>query len=205
MKEYIRRNIMEFLDMDYFFKRNEDYKDNYDRCTCFSDSYCAEITIVRKKMDKSGLNKGPWSNEKDVFLWQSELSPTLVCLILRQNRFFNLSGYVLLTKAQYDLVYDMSWSFKCDKRRMTFIGELNFRNQEDGIFDARYAKRPSIRDRIHNIYGLGFDCNTKDDALPIKSEKINFEKYRDFDYVKNECENLAHQINLVLTARGFPI
>lgn len=136
--------------------------------------------------DKSHLPSGPWLNEPDRYLWKDEKTG-YHCLIKRNPRMGILCGYVAIPrnhpcfgKDESDIDVNvhggLTYAKECDNDPITGICHQS----EDG----------------DHVWWVGFDCGHYKDINPQLKDILNFAdmQYRDFEYVKNECVDLAEQL-----------
>lgn len=121
---------------------------------------------------------GKWDNEPDELRWTSESG--YECLVLRHDITWNLNGYVRIpeghpfSKLCYDEIHD--------KYEIDVHGGLTF----SGTLLAEKTK------------WIGFDtCHSGDYSPKISSKRVGMygleRTYKNIDYVKNQCEELAWQ------------
>jgi len=136
-------------------------------------------------MDKSEWADGPWQKEPDKMQWTDEAT-NLPCLIVRNNG-GALCGYVGVTadhpafETQYSDV-DVS----CH-------GGLTFSEFCDP--DSKICHDPD-KGEPDRVWWLGFDCCHGGDYSPrdFRLSFTRWAKYRDLEYVRNECSKLAAQL-----------
>ena len=128
----------------------------------------------------------PWKNEPDKLHWVDEATD-LDCLIVR-NDLGALCGYVGITKGnQY-------FEKEYNEVPVDVHGGLTysaFCNEGGKICHV------PLPGRSHRVWWLGFDCGHWGDLIPgMLKYGVNLgDRYRDIEYVKKECRNLALQLN----------
>ncbi len=145
-------------------------------------------------IDKSKYALGPWSFEPDKAHWIDDCTG-LDCLIVR-NLFISLCGYV-----------GVPYNHRCFKlgfsniegsiiihHRLSFSGQCQ---QKDN--DGKGICHPRELAANHTVKWFGFACDEEGDICPtgdpFLSELTGINAtYKDFDFVKNECEKLAKQL-----------
>ncbi len=149
--------------------------------------------------------EGPWCTEPDKVQWVDEQT-NLDCLIVR-NRVGALCGYVgvppehPLHGRDYNSVYSLINGLDVHGG-LTFSGGCQETNDPSrGICHVPLDGRPD------HVWWFGFDCAHLYDFVPQMSvfdappdngrPRVNFlheGTYRDLDYVKRECTQLARQL-----------
>lgn len=135
--------------------------------------------------------KGEWCNEPDKIQWTDE-NTGLPCLIVR-NDFGALCGYVgVNSKHPY---------------YMRYYSEIYSVHVHGGLtFSSKCAADESEHSICHivedgdddNVWWLGFDCAHSGDYAPLSIFKRNTpDKYKNIEYVKNECKKLASQLVII--------
>jgi hypothetical protein len=139
-------------------------------------------TIITKDLvNRSDWSSGPWDDEPDKKQWE-DTETKYPCLIVRNN-LGNLCGYVGISKSHpmFEKDYDsidvtchggLTYASKCYHNICHVVSE----NEDD------------------NIWWLGFDCAHYNDLSPHLKMFNREGIYRDFNYVENECTNLAKQL-----------
>jgi len=168
---------------------NEDIKDHKAKCD-----------EKRKELLEAGI-VGAWMDEPDRVEFRYN---GLDCLIVRNERMFNLCGYVALPKAHpfhkkgyddmgYDVHGGLTYSDLCDDHRICHATD---------------------DDKAEKAFWIGFDCAHGGDFVPgleivdrMIREKTNspfsqgilksksYTKYRDIEYVTKEIKDLVRQVN----------
>lgn len=177
-------------------------------------------TIEERDVDKSSWPAGPWIEEPDKKQWQ-DAATGLPCLIVRHPRHGNLCGYVGVPQshplhgksyservpmpAGPDAVQNTSEAkpvlpLVCEALREP-DGMIGLDSLVDVHGGLTYADK--CGDRIchevdpgedDNIWWFGFDCAHGGDLSPGHTMFGMGGKYRDFDYVSEECRKLAAQL-----------
>lgn len=139
-------------------------------------------------VDKTGWGEGPWNTEPDYLHWMDEATG-LPCLIVRNSFGGNLCGYVGVS-----------------------TGHPWFEREHEGVdadvhggltYSAHCQGHICHATDSHDVvWWLGFDCGHFNDCAPgmdaySKSHGMDrmkgFQIYRDIDYVKRQCAQLAQQ------------
>jgi len=132
---------------------------------------------------------GPWVSEPDKAQWVDEATD-LDCLIVR-NRMGALCGYVGLPPGHpyHGKDYDSTGPDALEVHGgLTFAGSCNEEAPEGhGICHIPEPGRPA------EVWWLGFDCAHAGDLVP-QLTMFPTERYRTFDYVRGQCEQLAAQL-----------
>ena len=144
--------------------------------------------------DKEGGTKqevmppGPWLDEPDKVVWRDEATD-MDCMIVRGPS-GALCGYVAVKPDHPDYGVDAGLV------GVDAHGGLNYANTCGGVI-CHVPDDPESDD----VWWLGFDCAHYSDYCPAFGRlgpaftmKPN-ETYKNIDYVKQECENLARQLN----------
>lgn len=129
-------------------------------------------------IDKSSWPRGEWNNEPDYLEWVDE-ETGFVCDIKRNHYLGNLCGYV--TVPNLNGICDDDY---CDHLGIQVHGGITFSMKKDGG------------------HVFGFDCAHSGDLLPNDFKfKIPREfrlisdcTYKNIEYVKHECKELAKQL-----------
>lgn len=168
-----------------------------------------------RTIDKSKWLRGEWDTEPDKMQWSDEATG-LPCLIVR-GPLGALCGYVGVPKSHpfYGVDYgDCSLGIEgeryCSHSPQHFAevhGGLTFADRchphEDGEGRGICHVAPEGED---DVWWLGFDCAHGDDLMPGRNlddhgvyRGYGGSVYRDLDYVRRECRNLARQMAAVAT------
>ena len=139
---------------------------------------------------KTKLGPGPWATEPDHATWKTKAG--LHAIIHRVPHHGALCGYVAVPpghphhKVHYDEV------------PVDVHGGLTYAKECAG--EICHVAEPG---EPEDVWWLGFDCAHSDDLAPISNlffSRLAFqghsynEEYRDFEYVKAQCEKLAEQL-----------
>jgi hypothetical protein len=144
-------------------------------------------------VDKSAWPEGPWTSEPDKMQWQDEATK-FPCLIVR-NRGGALCGYVGVSDGHR--YFGVSYGDLDEDIRVH--GGLTFSNfcspvesEQEGICHLPDAGEPN------HVFWFGFDCSHAWDVSPaylrILEGLSSYGEYRDVEYVKNQCAQLAAQL-----------
>ena len=153
---------------------------------------------------RAGLPEGPWLDEPDKIQWYDQATQ-MACLIVR-NPVGVLCGYVGVEPSHpwHGVAYNecikpgaCDCESVCDHRPGSILqvhGGINYSTpcQEDG----EVCHVPTAG-REHNIWWFGFDCGHAWDLIPryiAKGWYFKDVQYRDVEYVKNQCADLAYQL-----------
>jgi hypothetical protein len=144
--------------------------------------------------DKSSWGDGPWQTEPDRVEWRDEATG-YTCLITRHRSFGNLCGYVAVPPGhplhgkEYEDV------------DLYAHGGVNYSDACSG--QICHVPAPGEPD---NVWWFGFDCSHMLDyspALDMRTRKLMGDKwtppvmpevYRELDYVREVCTELARQL-----------
>lgn len=144
-----------------------------------------------KFVDKSKWPRGPWDDEPDKAQWQDARSG-LACLIVR-GPVGALCGYVGVPPAHPDFERGYNDPELQVHGGLTFSGRCQEGNKEHGI--CHIAEDPE-----DEVWWFGFDCAHAFDVCPgypsaeLRALTSQYGGYRDFAYVKRQCESLASQL-----------
>jgi hypothetical protein len=144
---------------------------------------------------------GPWDDEPDKRQWTSESrwngETGIPCLIVR-NHFGALCGYVGLPKGHpwYGVEYEdvevrmthdaLTEDVEFPHGGLTFSGKCSTNDPERGVCHVVESGEPD------DVWWLGFDCAHAFDTVPgLNHVDYGDSEYRNFDYVRVECEKLA--------------
>lgn len=140
---------------------------------------------------------GPWDTEPDRAQWVDE-SSNLDCLILRQPRFGNFCGYVGVPASHplHGRTYgDPEVDDLSVHGGVTFGGACQDKDGVEHLSSICHIPEPG---RDPHVWWLGFDCGHCWDLQPgMLSQEfllLGDEKCRNFEYVQEECRNLAGQL-----------
>jgi hypothetical protein len=155
-----------------------------------------EQVFFNKELDKESWGAGPWSEEPDKIQWVDETT-NLDCLIVR-GPLGALCGYVGVP-SNHDL-YQVYYGDIPEY--LDVHGGVNFSNscQPHGTDPSQGICHIPEPGRSDHVWWLGFDCSHCQDYLPSTFRDPNLDKlrheytYRDVDYVKQQCTNLAIQL-----------
>ncbi len=140
-------------------------------------------------LDKSKYPAGPWMDEPDKAQWV-DAETGLDCLIVRANGLGHLCGYVGLPESHPLFGKDYKVPDASVHGGLTFADKCH----EGGrICHVPEPGRPE------HVWWFGFDCAHLGDVSPTY-RLHSHDTYRDFQYVKEECESLARQLKNSATA-----
>lgn len=144
-------------------------------------------TLTWQNTDKSEWEKGPWTDEPDKAQWIDEATG-LDCLIVRGPS-GALCGYVGVPELHpaYGKDYD-TVPVDCHGG-LTFADKC--RPVEDPSTGICHLSQHAAN---KNVWWLGFDCAHLYDFMPGYGFRGYMDTYRNFGYVKRECEQLASQL-----------
>lgn len=143
-------------------------------------------------IDRTGWPSGPWDGEPDKLNWRTQVG--LPGMITR-NRMGALCGYVAVNPGHplYGQNYEVP--------SVHVHGGLTYSNVCAG--HICHVPEPGEPD---DVFWFGFDCNHSGDlapstlALAAKDDRfavMEWEVYKDIDYVRAEVESLAEQLKAV--------
>ncbi|HEY9803243.1 MAG TPA: hypothetical protein V6D25_23065 [Leptolyngbyaceae cyanobacterium] len=144
-------------------------------------------------IDKSTWADGEWQQEPDRIEWVYLGFP---CLIIRQDAGW-LCGYVGIppTHPYYgkDVLDD-------ELKFIPVYGKITF-SKASHHSDNQSAVCHQLLPTDGNYWWLGFDCSHSEDVIPIMVNFFNFgdSTYKNMEYVKNQVESLAQQLNNLKT------
>ena len=146
-----------------------------------------EWTFIEKKH----WGPGPWARESDKYQFMDEATG-LPCLIVR-NELGALCGYVGVSEGHP--AYQKDW----DSVEAEVHGGLTFADtcQPDAEHDICHVVEEGEDDKV---WWLGFDTAHAGDYVPgypVSVSKIfrdRGDRYRDVEYVRGQCRNLAAQL-----------
>lgn len=143
-------------------------------------------------LDKSAWGRGEWDAEPDKVQW-TDAATGLPCLIHRALTTGALCGYVGVAKGHP--LYEKEYGYL----DLEVHGGLSFsdfcaeNHDEETGQGICHVPSPGEPDKV---WWIGFDCSHSFDYSPLmpgldwKKEGV----YRNLEYAKNECANLAAQI-----------
>jgi hypothetical protein len=151
--------------------------------------------------------QGPWDSEPDKRQWTSESrwngETGIPCLIVR-NHFGALCGYVGVPKGHpwYGREYDdveaqmvkdaLTEDVEIPHGGLTFSGKCHGR--------VCHEVEPG---EDEDVWWLGFDCAHAFDIVPgFKHLDFGDSEYRNFDYVRVECEKLAAKAAMLTSVQN---
>lgn len=154
-------------------------------------------------IDKSTWADGEWKQEPDKIQWRDEVSG-YPCLIRRVLRIGSLCGYVGVSANHPLYGYYNSWNDS-----LKVHGDINYASKCSG--EICHLVEDGEED---DIWWFGFDCAHTADIMPFDlllkkamppelleiEERLNSffnPQYRNVEYVKNECANLAKQLKQI--------
>ena len=134
-------------------------------------------------LDKSDWAEGPWKDEIDYEKWV-EPNTGYTCVIGRNIPFGGIwCGYVQVPKE--NKFYGMSYEQL--PKKILAHGGMTF--GDVGTFTTCLT--------LECGWWLGFDCAHALDVCPLRLDKIHKNaEYRDINFVKNNCIELARQLKL---------
>lgn len=123
-------------------------------------------------------------SEHSFYLFKSN---GLICCVMRLYQYGNLNGYVSVPESHklYGIDY-MS----------DLYNNIDYIEVHGGITYSENYLRCIDNDVFGKLWWFGFDTAHAWDYIPQYDAPISgYKEYRDFEYVKNECINLAKQLN----------
>jgi len=149
-------------------------------------------------IDKAKWGTGPWLNEPDKAQWTDEATG-LPCLAKRHPKLGFLCGYVGVAPGHW--AYGKGYSEE-RLEAMKVHGGLTYAagcNHGDEATSICHVPEPGQPD---DVWWLGFDCGHAYDLAPGGTRNIQGysfgggESYRNINYVKRECAELAKQLKV---------
>ena len=150
---------------------------------------------------------GPWTDEPDKIQWP-DADTGLPCLIVRQDAFGSLCGYVGVPpehpfhECGYDDLYDL-YDVPSVHGGLTFSGSCQV--DEHGPIVETVGRVCHVPDpgEPHDVWWFGFDAAHYGDFSPYRIspryEGIfgagHMSTYRDVPYIKTECRYLARWLH----------
>lgn len=172
--------------------------------------------VPTKTWTKPGRDKwpnGPWADEPDKVQWQ--FNEYIACMVKR-GPLGAWCGYAGVTPGHplyqvgYNAAYDKEWNKKNTKianlmDSISVHGGLTYAAMCDGEEETGICHVAKGTDGQEvEAWWLGFDCGHYGDLVPyvginepmrrdfVIEDRMNI--YRDYDYVRDETENLARQL-----------
>jgi len=149
--------------------------------------------------DKSEWPRGEWDNEPDKAQW-TDPATGMPCLLVR-NHLGALCGYVGVeeTHPLFGKPYD-----EVSEHDLQSHGELTFSDRcHPGGDEAHGICHIPGEGEPDHVWWFGFDCGHCDDYMPGMPELIksfgmeDYQTYRNVDYVKHACAELASGLKAV--------
>ena len=134
-------------------------------------------------VDKSEWPRGQWDNEPDKAQW---IDSGLDCLIVR-GPVGALCGYVGVPETHPAFGQGYDEQDLGVHGGLTFSGECRPGDEGKGI-----CHTGEVANKV--VWWLGFDCSHAGDTAPTMPPFFDDDVYRDFNYVKAQCSNLARQL-----------
>jgi hypothetical protein len=152
-------------------------------------------------IDKSKWGPGVWQDEPDIVVWRDP-NTDLPCVIYRHPKMGNFCGYVGVGRDH------PNHGDGYDDFGVPVHGGLTYAREGES-FLGRGGEREKRLDRglvevdvvVADYYWVGFDCNHHMDFAPGMAATMrevmpdyrrhSTDVYRDLDFVKNECRDLA--------------
>ena len=145
-------------------------------------------------IDRHDWPNGEWDTEPDKMQWPDE-DTGLPCLAVRHPRMGHWCGYVgvLPEHPMYEHAYS------CDELEAIRVhGGLTFAEKcRSGVEASSICHVPAAGEPDH-VWWFGFDCGHCDDISPLAPWGID-RQYRTLSYVRNECKELASQLEEMRT------
>lgn len=159
--------------------------------------------IEYKTIDRTGWDAGPWDSEPDKLQFTDEATG-LPCLMNRNSLAGSWCGYVGVPEGH------PYFGKEYDEVKLDGHGGVNFASfcqAGDESNNVCHIPDPGESDRI---WWFGFDCNHGFDLAPgmiaferahglpsfheMLASRVFTPRYRDIDYVKDQCAKLAQQL-----------
>lgn len=144
------------------------------------------LTFVDKSVWK---NRGEWDLEPDKLEWRDE-STGLPCLIVR-GPMGALCGYVGIPEGHRLHGKDYDFPEVNVHGGLRYSGHCQRGNPERGICHVPSPGEPD------NVWWFGFDASHAGDLIPMwgtQFDHVDGEVYRNIDYMRIECRDLANQL-----------
>lgn len=144
-------------------------------------------------IDKSAWAEGEWQQEPDRIEW---VYLGLPCLIVRQDPGF-LCGYVGIPPTHP--YYGKDWTNN-ELSCIQVHGKITFSKASQQSDDPK-AVCQQLLPITDNYWWVGFDCTHNEDISPIIVNILNYRDatYKNLEFVKNQVEYLAQQLNTLKT------
>lgn len=139
-------------------------------------------------IDKSDWPKGEWHSEPDKVQF-ADATTGLPCLIVR-GKAGALCGYVGV--AEGHPLYGVQYSD--DSVSLDAHGGITYSDFCFGDPEGHTICHVAGDGEPDKVWWFGFDCLHLYDRVPKWSDNDHGDAYRDIDYVKNECRQLAEQL-----------
>ena len=153
-------------------------------------------TLVRewRRDNRPDWGHGPWTDEPDKVQWVDE-ETGLDCLAVRHPKRGHWCGYVGVAEGHPWFGKHYNEVRLADVEEWPSVhGGLTFSDlcregdESEAICHVPFAGRPD------KVWWLGFDCAHCDDIQPIYPKRwTERSQYRDLQYIKSECADLARQ------------
>jgi len=141
-------------------------------------------------VDKSGWQRGMWDDEPDKVQWY-DAATSLPCLAVRHPNLGHWCGYVGVAPGHQ--LHGVDYS---DAPYLDVHGGLTYsrpcQKEDDPALSVCHI--PTMRDEEENVWWLGFDCAQLGDLSPGMGALTDDEVYRQLEFVRGQCENLAAQL-----------
>lgn len=151
-------------------------------------------------IDRTNWPKGPWDSEPDKEQWVDK-ETCYPCIILRHDVSGHLCGYVGIDKAHpmYKKMY-IDFEEDLDAHGGITYTELLSDDMRPNPLNTSLLADSETSVNSNSLWWIGFDCAHLGDLepnnrwnKPATMYKYK-ETYKDWDYVKNQCEQLALQL-----------
>lgn len=152
--------------------------------------------IQYNTIDKSAWPRGEWDNEPDKAQFIDEATG-LPCLIVRVDWSGHLCGYVGVSEGHPTFEKDLSrWDDGLPS--LEVHGGITFGDFcQETKSECRGVCHKVEEGENDRVWWHGFDCHHSGDWGPALEQRLGYggyARYRNFDYVKGECQSLARQL-----------
>lgn len=147
-------------------------------------------------VSKDNFMEGEWLDEPDLEVWDPGYD-NLVCITGR-HKGGHLCGYVGVSNVMSNSVSHLT---SCD---VYCHGGLTF----SGPNPINHLLHGGEYSWLNSYYYVGFDCAhggdlcfLNKDICGIRMKMYDDEIYRNWDYVKDQCQNMAHELHVLMASQ----
>ena len=159
-------------------------------------------TLTYTTIDKSSWGSGPWQTEPDKIQW-TDKATGLPCIARRAGALGHWCGYVGVSSDH--LLYEEEDPNEKDQRLEVHGGITHTGKCQENVDEAIAICHKPEPGQSDNVWWFGFDCGHWQDLSPGHEARMkrrlgkDYEQptscnYRDLEFVKKECTNLAQQL-----------